>query len=94
MDAVRVSLQCAGERCWIRLPAAAAGPKPGEEVTILIDEGTQWFDLRAIRIHGRVREAEPSTQPAPQGEWLEVERSKMVAWHYGSMREVKSDGCA
>ncbi len=69
----------------------AGRPSSGQEAVLLIDEGTYYFDLRAIYVRGQVRlvEAPPN---APSGQmWFEVIAAKTVAWDYGMMREVKDE---
>jgi hypothetical protein len=67
-------------------------PNPGDEVVLLIDEGLQFFELRAIYIRGRVK-------PVPVPEivsagfiWFEIEPIKTVAWDYGKLREARDEG--
>jgi hypothetical protein len=68
-------------------------PRPGlgQEVVLLVDEGVYFFDLRAIYIRGRVKPAEaPRNVPAGRI-WFEVVPLKMVAWDYGTLREVRDE---
>lgn len=67
-------------------------PGAGEEVVLVIDDGWWFFDLRAVYVRGRAR---PGGTP-PRGtssnlHWLEVVPDKVVAWHYGSLREADDD---
>ena len=63
-------------------------PAIDQEVVLLVDEGVQFFDLRAIYLRGRVKPVE--TPPnAPTGRsWFEVIPLKTVAWDYGTLHEV------
>ncbi len=63
-------------------------PSPGQEVTLLIDEGIYYFELRAIYIRGQVRPIAAPSDAQGEYSWFEVDVSKTVAWDYGSMREV------
>ena len=66
-------------------------PTSDQEVVLLIDEGVQFFDLRAIYIRGRVKPTEaPAGVPAGRA-WFEVIPLKTVAWDYGTLREVKDE---
>ena len=66
-------------------------PVVDQEVVLLIDEGVQFFDLRAIYIRGRVKSVEvPEGVPAGHT-WFEVIPLKTVAWDYGTLREVKDE---
>ncbi len=67
-------------------------PAVDQEVVFLVDEGVQFFDLRAIYIRGRVKPVE-APEGAPAGRtWFEVIPLKTVAWDYGTLREVKDEG--
>ena len=71
----------------------ATNLQPGvdQEVVLLVDEGVQFFDLRAIYIRGRVKPAEtPAGAPADRT-WVEVIPLKTVAWDYGTLREVTDE---
>jgi hypothetical protein len=76
-------------RYLVGIPAdVALQPAIDQEVVLLVDEGVQFFDLRAIYIRGRVKPAEAPTG-APAGRiWFEVIPLKTVAWDYGTLREV------
>ncbi len=62
-----------------------------QEVVLLIDEGVQFFDLRAIYIRGRMQPGE-APRGAPAGRtWFDVLPLKTVAWDYGTLREASDD---
>jgi hypothetical protein len=67
--------------------AVAAGAQPGPnvtEVSLVIDEGTLFFDLRAISVRGT-----PSSAPGPADSglaWFEVVPTKVTCWDYGRLR--------
>jgi hypothetical protein len=66
-------------------------PRPGQEVVLLVDEGLDFFDLRALYVRGRVQSTEPPSE-APIGHaWYEVAPLKTVAWDYGALREVSDE---
>lgn len=92
-EAQPVGLMWRDGRYLVSLPAdARCRPTSGQEVAVLVDEGVHWFDLRAIYIRGRVK---PSEAPAnaPRGcTWFEVFPLKIVAWDYGTLREVRDEG--
>ena len=76
------------QRCLVGFPAAATRrPGPAQEVVLLVDEGVQFFDLRAIYIRGQVQPVDPPDAPAGQA-WFEVLPLKTVAWDYGTLHEV------
>ena len=78
-------------RYLIGLPATTS-LQVDQEVVLLIDEGMQFFDLRAIYIRGRVKPVDaPASAPASRA-WFEVIPLKSVAWDYGTLHEVSDEG--
>ena len=66
-------------------------PGAGDEVVLLVDEGVQFFDLRAIYVRGQVKQAGvPANGPAGHV-WFELMPTKTVAWDYGMLREVEDE---
>ena len=66
-------------------------PEPDQEVVLLIDEGVHFFDLRALYIRGRVTPVEAPRQGQASHTWFELVPLKMVAWDYGTLREVRDE---
>jgi hypothetical protein len=66
-------------------------PDVDQEVVLLIDEGVQFFDLRAIYIRGRVKPVDAPNTTAAGRVCFEVIPLKTVAWDYGTLREVKDE---
>ena len=60
-------------------------------VVLLVDDGVQFFDLRAVYIRGHTRPAPATTDLTPELSWWEVRPSRVVAWDYARMREVQDD---
>ena len=75
-------------RYLVGLPATI-GLQIDQEVVLLVDEGVQFFDLRAIYIRGHVRPIDPPANAAADRVWFEVIPIKTVAWDYGTLREVR-----
>ncbi len=68
-----------------------ARPSSGQEVVLLVDEGVDFFNLRALYVRGRVQSTEPPTDaPAGYG-WFELAPMKTIAWDYGALREVSDE---
>ena len=80
------------DRYLVGIPrSAAAHPAAHDEVVLLVDEGSHFFDLRAIYLRGHV-------QPLGQMEglpkdfvWFAFRPRRTVAWDYGRMREVDDE---
>lgn len=68
-----------------RLPAA------GDEVVLVVDEGRQFFDLRAAFVRGLGTPTEPMGQTPDELEWIEVAPTMVVGWDYGRMRYADHD---
>ncbi|CAG0930042.1 hypothetical protein PLCT1_01249 [Planctomycetaceae bacterium] len=68
------------------------GLQVDQEVVLLIDEGVQFFDLRAIYLRGRVRPIDPPANASADRAWFEVIPIKTVAWDYGTLHEVHNEG--
>jgi len=75
-QAIRVTSGRDGERWVVVLPPDASVPD-GAPVVLLIDDGEFYFELRGIRVRGKLREAGGGT-------W-EVVPEKITTWDYGSM---------
>jgi hypothetical protein len=76
----------------IGIPQSASRlPSPGQEVVLLVDEGVQYFDLRAIYVRGLIQAVPPPATAARDHSWFALVPSKTVAWDYGTMREVDDE---
>lgn len=62
-----------------------AGTAPGTVfVSLLIDAGAHYFDLRGVRIRGP--HSRLHVVGATDLEWTVVAPERVTAWHYGTMR--------
>jgi hypothetical protein len=66
-----------GSRWFVALPAVLDLPD-GAPVVLLIDDGDRYFELRGLRVTGRLAHA--------SGGEREVLAEKTIAWHYGTLR--------
>lgn len=69
----------------------ACPPEPAQEAVLLVDEGIYFYDLRALYVRGQLQ---PTTLPdqEPTGRmWFELLPLKIVAWDYGTLREVDDE---
>lgn len=93
--AAPVAFRFVGGHYWIGLAAADADRLPaGRRVTLVVDDGWYWFELRAVCVQGVVEPA--PTPPAGVGpglRWLEVLPRRISAWDYGTLHE-EDDGDA
>ena len=71
-------------RYLIGIEPAAEAPDPSDEVVLVVDEGTLFFDLRAVYVRGVARPISPAPQDVLH--WMEVEPSRVSSWNYGRMR--------
>lgn len=56
----------------------------GSEVSVVVDAGPFYFDLRGVRVRGRAALTGERTETG--AEWFEVHPALEVAWHYGTLR--------
>lgn len=79
-------------RYLVGVPHAGLRPDPGQEAVLLIDEGIYFFDLRAIYVRGQVEHTPAPAQNQAARVWYEIIPRKTVAWDYGTLREVQTNG--
>jgi hypothetical protein len=78
-----------GMRFGVRFEALMLGAPP-TRVTLVVDDGTFWFELRAAVWRGS---AVPETTAAIDGmdvgglRWFQLESSSVIAWDYGLLHE-------
>jgi hypothetical protein len=70
---------------------ASSRPAEGQEVVLLVDEGVEFFDLRAIYVRGRIEPAQKPNGFPDQFSWFAIAPSKVAAWDYGRMREEEHE---
>ena len=71
-------------RFVVGIGATGAPPPAGAEVVVVVDEGVQFFDLRAIHARG----VAGSTRAGADDDlaWFDVEPTKVTCWDYGRLR--------
>ncbi len=80
------------DRYFVGVPSCAASHLTvHEEVVLIVDDGVQFFDLRAIYVRGHVRPLGGAEGLAGDFFWFEVQPTRTVAWDYARMREVDDD---
>jgi hypothetical protein len=87
-----VTLLCKDGRYLVGMSSSAAShPTLHEEVVLLVDDGCQFFDLRAMYVRGHMEPPGEMEHPAPDDFWFEVEPTRTVAWDYARIREVDDE---
>ena len=76
-------------RFVVGLDATASPPSVGAEVVLVVDEGVQFFDLRAV--HARGPAGPVRGGPGDDLTWFEVEPTKVTCWDYGRLRVDRRD---
>jgi hypothetical protein len=80
------------DRYLVGMPSSAAShPTVDEEVVLLIDDGVQFFDLRAIYVRGHVQSLGGVKYLSSDFFWFEVQPTHTVAWDYARIREVDDE---
>lgn len=90
--AAPVALRYDGGRWLIGIAAGAPMPRAGDVVSVMVDDGVWFFDLRGVWVRGPAAPAEPRPGATPGLSWLEVTPDKSVAWHYATLRAAAADG--
>lgn len=92
LQAEPVALIWKDDRYLIGIPGHVSQmPQIEQEVVLLVDDGTHFFDLRAIYVRGHVQTAEVTSEMPADYRWYKVVPVKTVAWDYGMLREVKDE---
>ena len=88
IDAIPACARLVGGRQFIGVVVGIAWIVPEqEEVVLLIDDGSYWFELRGITLRGRaVRTVPPDDVPAGMA-WFEFVPRKVLAWDYATLHE-------
>ena len=87
-----VTVLCEEDRYLVCMPSGAANrPTAQQEVVLLIDDGVQFFDLRAIYLRGHV--CPPGAVQGLTDDFFcfEVQPTRSVAWDYARLREVDDE---
>lgn len=66
--------------------SAASHPALNQEVVLLVDDGVQFFDLRAMYVRGHVQ-----SLVGEEVLWFAVSPTRTVAWDYACIREVDDE---
>ena len=60
----------------------------GARVAIAVDDGSFWWELRAVLARGALRPSERSDASAePDLTWFDLEADRVTAWDYSALRE-------
>jgi hypothetical protein len=87
-----VTVVCKDDRYLVGMPSGAANHLTAhQEVVLLVDDGVQFFDLRAIYVRGHVQPLGGVEGLADDFFWFAVQPTRSVAWDYARMREVDDE---
>jgi hypothetical protein len=80
------------DRYLVGMPSSAASHLTvHQEVVLLVDDGVQFFDLRAIYVRGHVQPLGGMEGLAGDFFWFEVQPTRTVAWDYARIREIDDE---
>lgn len=80
------------DRYLVGMPSSAKSHVPThDEVVLLVDEGVQFFDLRAVYVRGHVQPLAGVEGLDGDFFWFEVQPTRTVAWDYARIREVDDE---
>ena len=84
-----VTARLAAGRHLFSLPFEPSPDLEGLEVVLVIDDGWYWFELRGMSVHGTAKRVDPATAEASRSQpWYAIEPRRLLAWDYGTIREV------
>lgn len=64
-------------------------PRPEARVTLVVDDGSYWFELRAVWIAGVARAVQAPLGTQLRGlDWFEIVPDRIAAWNYATLHEV------
>lgn len=66
-------------------------PAAGQEVVLLVDDGAQFFDLRAVYLRGHLQPLDAPVDPPDGMFWFAVAPTREVAWDYGRLRDCSDE---
>jgi hypothetical protein len=80
------------ERYLVGIPSSVTSrPADSVEVVLLVDNGVQFFDLRAVYVRGHAEPPALAEGSADGFWWFEVQPTRVVAWDYARIREVDDE---
>ncbi len=71
-------------RYLVGFEEASMIPHPQSEAVLVVDEGTLFFDLRAVYVRGETRSADPEFEDGVR--WIVLKPVRVSSWDYGRMR--------
>lgn len=81
-----------GDSYLIEFPPCATGsPTNGQEAVLVIDDGVQFFDLRAVYVRGHLAPVDADNGASSDSLRLELEPTRVVAWDYSRIRETDDE---
>jgi hypothetical protein len=87
-----VTVLVQGGRYLVGMPSSAMSrPTVHQEVVLVVDDGSNFFDLRAIYLRGHVQPLGEGETPAGDFFWFALQPTRTVAWDYGRFREVDDE---
>lgn len=87
VDALPVAVRRRDDELWIGLAPEAVPPATAfAHAALVLDDGSFWFELRAVNWRGRIREAAPP-EVSDDLVWLSFVPSRASAWDYATLHE-------
>lgn len=81
-----------GDRYLVGMHSSTARhPAVDEEVVLIVDDGIQFFDLRAVYVRGHARSPAGAEGLGGDGLWFEILPRRVVAWDYARIRQVDDE---
>ncbi len=88
VEAIPVRARCQGDSYAF---GTTVDDLAAREIVLLLDDGRYWWELRGISVRGLARRMDAvglREGDVEQLTWYAVEPTRVLAWDYGSMRQV------
>ena len=89
VDVLPVRARFHGDTCRFGVLPGGATDFENREVSLVIDDGTYWFELRGISVRGLAARIDPVEADGTAAlAWYAIEPRRVLAWDYGAIREA------
>jgi hypothetical protein len=89
VDVLPVRARFHGDTCRFGVLPGGATDFENREVSLVIDDGMYWFELRGVSVRGMAApHAAPAETAAAGLTWYAIEPRRVLAWDYGTIRAL------
>jgi hypothetical protein len=77
-------------RHYLALGAAEGTPPDRARASLVLDEGSAWFALRAVTLRGTLARCPAPAAAEAGAAWRELLPERVTAWDYGTLHEERA----